>query len=84
MNFTQIALNAQATKVVRFNLLDWCINKYQFLPESVWWWIAYIVGILTCIAVPYLLGSINPAILISRRMFHADIREHGSGNAGSI
>ncbi len=83
MNFTQIALSAQTTRIVRFNLLDWCINKYQFFPESAWWWIAYIVGILACIAVPYLLGSINPAILISRKMFHADIREHGSGNAGS-
>jgi glycerol-3-phosphate acyltransferase PlsY len=83
MNFTQIATNTQAARIVRFNLLDWCINKYQILPESAWWWIAYIVGILACIAVPYLLGSINPAILISRKLFHADIREHGSGNAGS-
>ena len=83
MNFTQIALTAQPEKIVRFNLLDWCINKNALLPESAWWWISYIVGVLACIAVPYLLGSINPAILISRKMFNADIREHGSGNAGS-
>lgn len=31
----------------------------------------------------YLLGSINPAILISTRIYHSDIREHGSGNAGT-
>ena len=83
MNFTQIALTAQPEKIVRLNLLDWCINKNELLPESAWWWIAYIVGVLACIVVPYLLGSINPAILISRRMFNADIRDHGSGNAGS-
>ena len=83
MNFTQIALTAQPEKIVRFNLLDWCINENALLPESAWWWISYIVGVLACIAVPYLLGSINPAILISRKMFNADIREHGSGNAGS-
>ena len=83
MTVTQIALSAQTVKLVRFNLLDWCINRYQLLPDSAWWWIAYIVGVLLCIAVPYLLGSINPAILISRSVYHADIRDYGSGNAGS-
>ena len=31
----------------------------------------------------YLIGSINPAILISKLFFKTDIREHGSGNAGA-
>lgn len=83
MIYTQTALSAQAVRYVHFNLLDWCINKNELLPESPWWWIAYIVGILACIVIPYLLGSINPAILISRTMYHADIRDYGSGNAGS-
>ena len=83
MNVTQIALSTQTVRVVRHNLVDWCINQYQLTPDSAWWWIAYIVGVLACIAVPYLLGSINPAILISRTVYHADIRDHGSGNAGS-
>ncbi|MBQ7362885.1 MAG: glycerol-3-phosphate 1-O-acyltransferase PlsY [Clostridia bacterium] len=30
----------------------------------------------------YLLGSINSAIIISRAVYHDDIRRHGSGNAG--
>lgn len=30
----------------------------------------------------YLLGSINSAIIVSRIMYHDDIRSHGSGNAG--
>jgi glycerol-3-phosphate acyltransferase PlsY len=33
--------------------------------------------------IPYLLGSINPAIIISKLVYHDDIRTHGSGNAGS-
>ena len=30
----------------------------------------------------YLLGSVNTAILVSRMLHHADIRQFGSGNAG--
>ena len=32
--------------------------------------------------IPYLLGSINTAVVISRVFFRDDIRNHGSGNAG--
>lgn len=42
-----------------------------------------IVGIVICIAVGYLLGSLNFSLIISKRFFNDDIREHGSGNAGS-
>lgn len=34
------------------------------------------------ILVPYLLGSINSAVIISRVRYGDDIRRHGSGNAG--
>ena len=30
----------------------------------------------------YLLGSVNSAIIVSRALYHDDIRKHGSGNAG--
>ena len=30
----------------------------------------------------YLLGSIMTSIVVSRLMFHEDVRTHGSGNAG--
>ena len=30
----------------------------------------------------YLLGSINPAIIVSKKFYGDDIRTHGSGNAG--
>ena len=35
-----------------------------------------------CVVVGYLLGSINPSIIVSRRLYGKDIRESGSGNAG--
>lgn len=36
-----------------------------------------------CVIVSYLLGSINFAVIFSKRFFKEDVREHGSGNAGS-
>lgn len=46
---------------------------------------AALIGVcfVACIAVPYLLGSINWALVISRLFYHDDIRRHGSGNAGA-
>ncbi len=41
-----------------------------------------IVGSIICAILPYLLGSINFAIIISARQYRQDIRQHGSGNAG--
>ncbi len=38
--------------------------------------------VILCIAIPYLLGSVNFALVISRIFYHDDIRKHGSGNAG--
>lgn len=38
---------------------------------------------LCSIVIPYLIGSINSAILISKIRHHEDIRTFGSGNAGS-
>lgn len=38
--------------------------------------------VLISIAVSYLLGSINSAILISNLIYRDDIRNHGSGNGG--
>ena len=40
-------------------------------------------GVLLSIIIPYLIGSINPAIIFSHLFFKDDIREHGSGNAGT-
>ena len=46
---------------------------------------ALIVGLafVFCIAVSYLLGSVNFALVISKLFYHDDVRNHGSGNAGA-
>ena len=38
--------------------------------------------LLATVIISYLLGSINSAIIISKTLYHDDIRKHGSGNAG--
>ena len=40
-------------------------------------------AVLLCIIIPYLIGSINPAIIFSKLLYHEDIRSYGSGNAGT-
>ena len=43
-----------------------------------------IPGLLAAIAVfSYLLGGLNGAIIASKYVFHRDVRDYGSGNAGS-
>lgn len=42
----------------------------------------WIIGAVLCAVVPYLLGSINFAIIISGKSYKQDIREFGSKNAG--
>ena len=44
-----------------------------------------VLSIVIAVLVPiysYLLGSISTAILVSKGLYHQDIREYGSGNAG--
>ena len=38
---------------------------------------------LSCIGIGYLFGNIQTAIIVSRAYYHDDVRNHGSGNAGS-
>ena len=41
------------------------------------------IRVLLCITAGYLFGNFHTSILISRTFFHDDVRQHGSGNAGS-
>ena len=41
------------------------------------------LGMITSIVLPYLLGSVNSGIVLSRLFYHEDIRTYGSGNAGA-
>ncbi len=47
--------------------------------KAIWLLVAAIV----CIAAPYFLGSMNFAIILSKKVYKKDIREFGSGNAGA-
>ncbi len=41
-----------------------------------------LMSLVIYLFVPYLLGSINTAVIVSKLMYHDDIRKYGSGNAG--
>lgn len=45
--------------------------------------IFFAVGALLSIAAGYFIGSLNPAIYFSKKLFGGDVRLEGSGNAGS-
>lgn len=45
--------------------------------------VPFFLAAVVCIIVPYLLGSINFAIIFSGKLHNDDVRSHGSGNAGS-
>ena len=64
-----------------FNLVDWL--RIRLAPESgsVPMALLYVGGVLLCIAVGYLLGSLNPAVLVARVWFHEDIKATGHGDA---
>ena len=66
-----------------WNLTQFLLNKYQPEQNSFAFVALVVGGALLCMIVPYLLGSINPAILISKGIYKQDIRTLGSGNAGS-
>ncbi|MBO5306291.1 MAG: glycerol-3-phosphate 1-O-acyltransferase PlsY [Clostridia bacterium] len=56
-----------------------CLTEGLSLGKEV----SLIACVLLAIAIPYLLGSLNFGIILSRIFFHEDIRDYGSGNAGS-
>lgn len=45
--------------------------------------LALVGGVLLCMIVAYLLGSLNFGIILSKLLYNEDIRDSGSGNAGS-
>ena len=71
MNFIQEGFLARilASGTVGDELFFFCIKPIAIL--------------LCCCVIPYLLGSVNSAIIVSKILFRDDIRGHGSGNAGA-
>lgn len=69
-------------KEVSWNLYSFLFEKFN-LGGSMTALYLLLGGVLLCMIIPYLIGSVNPAIIFSRLFFNDDIREHGSGNAGT-
>lgn len=44
---------------------------------------SYVIRLLSAALIGYLLGSISNSVLISKLLFHRDVRDAGSGNAGA-
>ena len=44
--------------------------------------IFFAIGAVLCCVVSYLFGSLNFAIIVSKKKYNDDIRNYGSGNAG--
>ena len=64
-----------------WNLVDWVIFKCNLSVEAIA--VATLLGAALCMAVPYLMGSISPAILISRHVCGTDVRTVGRKTAGT-
>lgn len=43
----------------------------------------FVIVILCCIVIPYLIGSLNFAVILSKKIYGEDVREHGSKNGGA-
>ncbi len=66
---------------MRWNLYTFLVKHFSLTG---WQSFAVMAGcLLLCMVIPYLLGSFNFGLIISRRKYHDDIRIHGSGNAGT-
>ncbi len=58
---------------------------HHFTGQSEWYLLPWYIAIPTAAAIciiAYLLGSVNTAIIVSKLLYHEDIRTKGSGNAG--
>ncbi len=66
--------------------LPWCLvlhfyETWELSPNQ--FGILLVVAIALIVVSAYLIGSISPSIILSRRVLHDDVRKHGSGNAGA-
>lgn len=63
-------------------LAKYLIETYKLGGTDSFWWV--IIGcVLACMVIPYLLGSLNFGVILSRAKYKDDVRQHGSGNAGT-
>ena len=60
-------------------------DLYHILTDKLSWGteVSLLLCVLIAIVLPYILGSLNFGIILSKIFFRDDIRNHGSGNAGT-
>ena len=64
--------------------LQWLAQRMGFEAGSTGMSTVFTLGlILGCMIIPYLLGNFNTAIILGKALRHEDIRQFGSGNAGT-
>ena len=66
----------------QWNLVQYLI-KVTGTEGTLWAGAIVVMGVVLCMVIPYLLGSLNFGLIISGKKYHDDIRNHGSGNAGT-
>lgn len=64
------------------NFLNLYLNGLLVRPDHDIGGKTLLLILLGCAVVGYLIGSLNSAMILSRLMYHDDIRKYGSGNAG--
>lgn len=52
------------------------VRSGRFCMQNVWL-------IILCVAIGYLIGSVNMSVIVSKLAYKSDVRKHGSGNAGA-
>ena len=66
-----------------YGLLQWIIDRNGLQTTQTAYALLVGGGLIFCVLISYLLGSINFALVVSKVFFHDDVRKHGSGNAGA-
>lgn len=77
-----VALTGVTARSRQWYLVSFLIEKLGIGDSSAAFAVT-VGGILICVIVPYLLGSLNFGVMISRKQYNDDVRTHGSGNAGA-
>ena len=67
---------------LNYGLLQYLFGELHLATEEWHVTLAKIGFLVFSLIAAYLLGSINSAIIVSKLLYHDDIRNHGSGNAG--
>ena len=69
--------------IYKIGLLRFLLLSNGFSPAQTSYAVITIVAAAVCIISGYLLGGLNFAIILSKKKFGVDVRDFGSGNAGS-